>query len=75
MQASVCIFGMQNLSVSDYVILCRLYYRLYKDNKITERMLEQALFPNFLESKIISVNFNNPSVAALQQSKNLAKQT
>jgi hypothetical protein len=65
MQASVCIFAMQNLSAVDYVNFCQFYLRLYENNKITESMLKQAILPNFLESRIIPENYQDSNVILL----------
>jgi hypothetical protein len=66
-QASVCIFSMQNLSVVDYVSLCRLYLRLYKDSLIKEGMLEEALLPDFQDVHIIGENYKDSNVITLLQ--------
>jgi hypothetical protein len=65
MQASVCIFAMQNLQVVDYVRFCRFYLALYDRKKIMEPMLQQAILPNFLESRIIPQNYKDSGVIVL----------
>jgi hypothetical protein len=56
---------MQNLSVVDYVTFCRFYLKLYQDNRISEGMLKQAIFPNFLEKRIIEESYDEPHVIGL----------
>jgi hypothetical protein len=67
MQASVCVFSMQNLSSADYVSFCQVILRLYHQEVIKEGMLEQAILPNFLEKRIISENYRDSNVMALLQ--------
>src|SRR5260221_6351027 len=65
MQVEICICAMQNLDGKHYIDLCKFCYSLYNQNKITSRVLEDAIGPDFLKKRIIIDNYNNPDVIAL----------
>jgi hypothetical protein len=64
-QISICTFAMQNLNVSDYVNLCNIYLDLYCQHKISEKILEEIISPNFLNKRILASNYSNQSVIHL----------
>ena len=61
----ICILAMQNLPVKDYVRFCNALAELYEENKIKESLLKNAIMPNFLDKRIIIMNYNNASVVKL----------
>jgi hypothetical protein len=62
LQASYCIYAMQNLTVTKYVELSRIYLRLYDEKKISEGMLNLLVTPNFLQKRIILENYTRADV-------------
>ena len=65
MQVEICICAMQNLDGKHYIDFCKFCYSLYNQNKITSRVLEDAMGPDFLKKRIIIDNYYNPDVIAL----------
>ncbi len=68
LDASVCIFAMQNLLPDEYVKFCKVFIPLFEKKKIEEGILREAISPNFLQKRIIAENFTNPRVIELLNS-------
>lgn len=62
---AICVYAMQDLNCSDYVDLCEAYLELYNWHKVSEKMLEFAIAPNFLQKRILADNRSDPRVIKL----------
>ena len=78
MEANICIYGMQNLPLIDYIRFCKFYLILYNQNKISQGTLELTISPNFLRKLIIPENYAKPIVIEflnnIRENKNISKE-
>jgi CRISPR/Cas system CMR-associated protein Cmr1 (group 7 of RAMP superfamily) len=64
-EAVIYVFAMQSLPLKDYLKLCRIYWKLYAEKKISEQVFTLIFAHDFLYKNQLGNNYNNKEVVSL----------